>query len=129
MPGVDGIEATRQIVSADPQCRVLILTTFAFTRSAYGRSAGVVAAALVAFVPDVLAHSGISYNDVPLADGTAALYSAGQADFVFDMNPGHVLLAGTQRAADKHLERRNHSGAEYAQIVVLGAEFDDSAHG
>jgi DNA-binding NarL/FixJ family response regulator len=28
MPGLDGIEATRQIVSADPSARVLILTTF-----------------------------------------------------------------------------------------------------
>jgi DNA-binding NarL/FixJ family response regulator len=28
MPGVDGIEATRQIVARDPAGRVLILTTF-----------------------------------------------------------------------------------------------------
>ena len=28
MPGVDGIEATRQIVARDPAARVLILTTF-----------------------------------------------------------------------------------------------------
>jgi DNA-binding NarL/FixJ family response regulator len=28
MPGLDGIEATRQIVAADPSARVLILTTF-----------------------------------------------------------------------------------------------------
>jgi hypothetical protein len=46
---------------------ILILTTFAFTRRAHGRDAALVAAALVAFVPDVLAHSGITYNDVPLA--------------------------------------------------------------
>jgi DNA-binding NarL/FixJ family response regulator len=29
MPGLDGIEATRRIVSKDPQARVLVLTTFA----------------------------------------------------------------------------------------------------
>ncbi|HEX6032996.1 MAG TPA: response regulator transcription factor [Anaerolineales bacterium] len=29
MPGLDGIEATRRIVSRDPQARVLVLTTFA----------------------------------------------------------------------------------------------------
>ncbi|MEV4702353.1 response regulator transcription factor [Actinoplanes sp. NPDC049316] len=28
MPGLDGIEATRRIVAASPQCRVVILTTF-----------------------------------------------------------------------------------------------------
>ena len=72
---------------------LLILTTFAFTRSAYGRSAGVVAAALVAFVPDVLAHSGISYNDVPLA---LVLLAATWAGDVAARDPriGRIALAG-----------------------------------
>ncbi|HEX6308355.1 MAG TPA: glycosyltransferase family 39 protein [Longimicrobiales bacterium] len=46
---------------------LLIVATFLFTRAAAGRIAGLLAAGLVAFLPDVLAHSGISYNDVPLA--------------------------------------------------------------
>lgn len=46
---------------------ILILTTFVFTRQACGPGPALLAAALVAFLPDVLAHAGISYNDVPLA--------------------------------------------------------------
>src|SRR5688500_1628464 len=45
---------------------LLVLTTFAFTRRVAGSSAALLAAALVAFLPDVLAHGGVSYNDVPL---------------------------------------------------------------
>ncbi|HEX6135811.1 MAG TPA: glycosyltransferase family 39 protein [Longimicrobiales bacterium] len=45
----------------------LIVVTFLLTRSAAGPAAGLIAALLVASLPDVLAHSGISYNDVPLA--------------------------------------------------------------
>lgn len=47
---------------------LLVLLVYLFTRSATGSgAAALLAAALTAFVPDVLAHSGISYNDVPLA--------------------------------------------------------------
>jgi 4-amino-4-deoxy-L-arabinose transferase-like glycosyltransferase len=46
---------------------LLIGTTYLYTRAHFGPRPALVAAALVAFVPDVLAHSGISYNDVPLA--------------------------------------------------------------
>ncbi|MGQ0562332.1 MAG: glycosyltransferase family 39 protein [Gemmatimonadota bacterium] len=46
---------------------LLVLVTFAFTRRAAGTGAALLAAALVAFLPDVLAHGGVSYNDVPLA--------------------------------------------------------------
>jgi 4-amino-4-deoxy-L-arabinose transferase-like glycosyltransferase len=46
---------------------LLIATVYAVTRAWVGTPAAVVAALLVAFIPDVLAHSGISYNDVPLA--------------------------------------------------------------
>ncbi|WP_111719019.1 response regulator transcription factor [Homoserinimonas sp. OAct 916] len=36
MPGLDGIAATRQIVTADPSCRVIILTTFDLDDYAFG---------------------------------------------------------------------------------------------
>ncbi|MBF4577217.1 response regulator transcription factor [Frondihabitans sp. VKM Ac-2883] len=36
MPGVDGIEATRRIVAADPSVRVIILTTFDLDEYAFG---------------------------------------------------------------------------------------------
>src|SRR5690606_18078958 len=42
----------------------LVLVAFAFTRRLAGDTAALIAAALVAFMPDVLAHGGIAYNDV-----------------------------------------------------------------
>jgi 4-amino-4-deoxy-L-arabinose transferase-like glycosyltransferase len=46
---------------------LLVLLTFLFTRSHYGAGTAVLAASLVAFLPDVLAHGGVAYNDVPIA--------------------------------------------------------------
>jgi hypothetical protein len=46
---------------------VLILVTFYVTLCAFGPLPAIIAASLVAFLPDVLAHGGISYNDLPLA--------------------------------------------------------------
>ena len=43
-----------------------VLAVFAFTRRAAGENAALIAAALVAFLPDMLAHGGVAYNDVPL---------------------------------------------------------------
>ena len=45
----------------------LVVLTFAFTRSYFDDRTAVLAATLVAFLPDVLAHGGIAYNDLPLA--------------------------------------------------------------
>ena len=45
---------------------LLILAAYAFTRRAVGLGAGLTAATLVAFLPDVLAHGGVAYNDIPL---------------------------------------------------------------
>ena len=48
-------------------CAVLLaLFAFAFVRRYYGDVAGLIAAALVGFMPDVLAHGGVSYNDIPI---------------------------------------------------------------
>jgi hypothetical protein len=45
----------------------LIVLTYTFTRSYFGTPSGLLAAGLVAFLPDVMAHGGIAYNDLPLA--------------------------------------------------------------
>jgi 4-amino-4-deoxy-L-arabinose transferase-like glycosyltransferase len=45
----------------------LVLITYAFTARASSPSTALAAAALVGFLPDVLAHGGVAYNDVPLA--------------------------------------------------------------
>ena len=44
-----------------------VLATFLFARRHMPAYAAVFAAALLAFVPDVLAHSGVAYNDMPVA--------------------------------------------------------------
>jgi 4-amino-4-deoxy-L-arabinose transferase-like glycosyltransferase len=45
----------------------LVLITFFFARTYFDEKTALLAAALVAFLPDVLAHGGIAYNDLPLA--------------------------------------------------------------
>lgn len=51
----------------------LILVTFFFARRHWGITAGLLAAAVVAFLPDVLAHGGVAYSDVPV---TLAMFAA-----------------------------------------------------
>lgn len=51
----------------------LVLLTYGFTRAYFGTNAGLIAATLVAFMPDVLGHGGVAYNDVP---GAAAFLAA-----------------------------------------------------
>jgi hypothetical protein len=46
---------------------LLVLATFFAARRHMGDGAALVAAGLVALLPDVLAHSGVAYTDVPLA--------------------------------------------------------------
>jgi 4-amino-4-deoxy-L-arabinose transferase-like glycosyltransferase len=46
-----------------------VLATFLLARRHMPPGAALFAAALVALMPDVLAHSGVAYNDVPLAFG------------------------------------------------------------
>ncbi|MEX0890712.1 MAG: glycosyltransferase family 39 protein [Gemmatimonadota bacterium] len=46
---------------------LLTLATFLLTRPALGPWPALVAAALVAFLPDVVAHGGVAYNDLPAA--------------------------------------------------------------
>lgn len=51
----------------------LLLLVFAFTRRAAGPAAALLATWLTAFLPDLIAHGGVAYNDVPV---TAALFAA-----------------------------------------------------
>ena len=46
-----------------------VLAVFLLSRRYLGEWAALLAAALTAFLPDVLAHSGIAYNDIPAAFG------------------------------------------------------------
>jgi hypothetical protein len=46
---------------------LLVGATFLASRRRIGEGPALLAATLVAFLPDVLAHSGFAYNDVPLA--------------------------------------------------------------
>jgi hypothetical protein len=44
----------------------LVLVTFLFTRRHWGARTALLAAVLVAFLPDILAHGGVAYSDVPV---------------------------------------------------------------
>jgi DNA-binding NarL/FixJ family response regulator len=68
MPGVDGIEATRQIVARDPAARVLILTTFDLDEYAFS--------ALRA------GASGFVLKDVPVDELARAIRSVANGDAV-----------------------------------------------
>ena len=46
---------------------MLVGVTFAFGRRVAGEGVGLLSAGLVGFLPDVLAHGGVAYNDVPHA--------------------------------------------------------------
>jgi hypothetical protein len=48
---------------------LVVLATFLLARRHMPQGAALFAAALVAFTPDMLAHSGVAYNDVPLTLG------------------------------------------------------------
>ena len=55
-------------------CVVLLIgSVYIFVAPRHGRGPGIMAAALTAFMPDVLAHGGVAYNDAPLA---AAVFAA-----------------------------------------------------
>jgi hypothetical protein len=72
---------------------LLVLTAFLFTSGAAGAGAGLLAAVLVAFIPDVLAHSGISYNDIALALAFfLAIWAADAA--IRDPRPARAALCG-----------------------------------
>jgi hypothetical protein len=69
-----------------------VLATYFLSRRHLGAGAALFAAALVAFLPDVLAHSGVAYNDIPLAFGVlVSVYALDNA--VRNPAPARVALA------------------------------------
>jgi hypothetical protein len=69
-----------------------VLATFFLGRRHLGPGPALFAAALVAFLPDMLGHSGVAYNDVPLAFGLlVSVYALDAA--VRRPTPGRAALA------------------------------------
>ncbi|HEY1623538.1 MAG TPA: response regulator transcription factor [Streptosporangiaceae bacterium] len=91
MPGTDGIEATRRIVAADPDARVLVLTTFDLDEYAFG--------ALRA------GASGFLTKDVRPAELVSAIRTVAAGDAIVSARVtrrllqeyAHLLPAGTSR--------------------------------
>lgn len=71
----------------------LLLLVFTFTRRAAGSAAALLATWVTAFLPDLLAHGGVAYNDVPV---TAALLGAAWAldEVIRSPSVKRGLLAG-----------------------------------
>ncbi|MFG1927745.1 response regulator [Cryptosporangium sp. NPDC048952] len=90
MPGTDGIEATRRIVEAGGETRVLILTTFDLDEFAY---AGLRAGA-----------SGFLLKDAPPNDLVSAIRSVASGDAV-------VAPSVTRRLLDAYADRLPEAGA------------------
>lgn len=72
---------------------LLVVLVYAFTASRIGVGAGLLAALLTGFLPDVLAHGGVAYSDVPLALLVLASLWAGDA-VIRRPTMGRALLAG-----------------------------------
>jgi Dolichyl-phosphate-mannose-protein mannosyltransferase len=71
---------------------LVVASTYALSRRHLPAGAALFAAALVALLPDVLAHSGIAYTDVPLAFGfLVSVYALDRA--VRDPTTGRVVAA------------------------------------
>jgi hypothetical protein len=71
----------------------LILVVFLYTRRLAGDGAALLAAALTAALPDVLAHGGVAYNDVPVAVAMlGAVWAVDEA--LRRPAAGRALLAG-----------------------------------
>ncbi|HEY2627490.1 MAG TPA: phospholipid carrier-dependent glycosyltransferase, partial [Usitatibacter sp.] len=91
-----------------------VAATYVFARRHMGAFAAIAAAALVAFLPDMLAHSGVAYNDIALAFGfLASLYAIDAA--VRDPSPKRAAWAGVAIAFTLGVK---YSGVILAPIAV-----------
>jgi DNA-binding NarL/FixJ family response regulator len=84
MPGMDGIEATRAIVAAEPHSRILILTTFDLDEYAFSALR--------------LGASGFLLKDVPPAELVRAIQAVASGDAV-------VAPSVTRRLLDKYAHK------------------------
>ncbi|HEX2903545.1 MAG TPA: response regulator transcription factor [Jatrophihabitans sp.] len=87
MSGMDGVEATRRIVSADRDSRILILTTFDLDEYAFSALAA--------------GASGFLLKDVPPAELIAAIHSLATGDAVISPRITRQLL--DRYAAELHV--------------------------
>jgi DNA-binding NarL/FixJ family response regulator len=99
MPGTDGIEATRQIVSGTPEARVIILTTYGIDQYAFsGLNAGA---------------SGFLLKDVMPADLIAAIRTVASGDAVIAPSVTRRLLeVFAHRFPDGSAEAANDDSAD-----------------
>ena len=71
----------------------LTFVVFGFIRKHYGDQAGLLGASLIAFMPDVLAHGGVAYNDMPITLAyVLALLLIDRA--IRSAEPKHAIIAG-----------------------------------
>jgi DNA-binding NarL/FixJ family response regulator len=109
MPGVDGIEATRQIAASGGHSRVLILTTFDLDRYVL---AGLRAGA-----------SGFLLKDVPPADLLTAIRTVAAGDAVVAPAVTRRLLdAFAHRLPDLDADEATAAGASLTAAPIAGAD-------
>ncbi|GAA4267459.1 response regulator transcription factor [Frondihabitans peucedani] len=98
MPGLDGIEATRRIVAAQPETRVIILTTFDLDEYAFG---GLNAGA-----------SGFLLKDAPSADLVQAIRTVAAGEAI-------VSPRITQRMIELYRGKMPETSADPAGVTPL----------
>ena len=104
MPNLDGIEATRQIVTADPEARIIVLTSF-------GDDRHITDALRAGAIGYVLKHAGPD----ELLD---AIRAAARGDSPLDPKAARVLLTSRRiGAAEKPLSAREE---EVLRLVAAG---------
>ena len=85
MPGMDGLEAARRVLAQDPECRVIMLTTFDLDRYVYAALA--------------LGASGFLLKDVTPAHLAAAIRLVGTGDALLSPSITRRLVERFARAA------------------------------
>lgn len=109
MPGTDGIEATREIVTADPHVRVLVLTTFDLDEYAF--------AALRA------GASGFLVKDAAPTDLVAAVRTVAAGDAVVSPRITRRMLEMFARALPAH-DDRSDDGTDPRLAVLTPRELE-----
>ena len=99
MPGMDGIEATRAIVAAEPRSRILILTTFDLDEYAFGTLR--------------LGASGFILKDILPSEFVRAIRSVADGDAIIAPSVTRRLLdAFAHQIPDPHRADQDHPGLD-----------------